>query len=185
MTSNPASKLNIAIYQANNGTVEVRLQGQTVWLSLLQIAALFDRDKSVVSRHLRNIFKDVELTESATVAKNSTTQVEGGRQVNRQIELYNLDAIISMGYRVNSSKAARFRQWATSKLRQHLTQGYSLNRQRLEANAQKLEAALLLVRKIAQNPELPKEAGRGLLGSVTRYACTLLLLQSYEKISCI
>lgn len=181
MTDKSTSKTDIAIYQADNGAVEVRLQGETVWLSLQQITDLFERDKSVISRHLRNIYRDGELTESATVAKNATVQTEGGRQVKRQIELYNLDAIISVGYRVNSAKATRFRQWATSVLRQHLTQGYSLNRQRLEANAQELEAALLLVRKIAQNPELPQDAGRGLLDVVTRYARTFLLLQRYDE----
>ncbi len=155
---------DIAIYEAENGTVEVRLEGDTVWLSLQQISNLFERDKSVISRHLRNIFRDGELSELATVAKNATVQIEGGRQVKRWIEWYSLDVIISVGYRVNSGKATRFRQWATSVLRQHLTQGYSINRQRLEANAQELEAALLLVRKIAQNPELPQDAGLGLLG---------------------
>lgn len=181
MTDKPINKTDIAIYQADNGTVEVRLRGETVWLSLQQITDLFERDKSVISRHLRNIYRDGELTESATVAKNATVQTEGGRHVKRQIELYNLDAIISVGYRVNSAKATRFRQWATTVLRQHLTKGYSLNRQRLEANAQELEAALLLVRKIAQNPELPQEAGRGLLDVVTRYARTFLLLQRYDE----
>lgn len=171
----------IAIYEAENGTVEVRLEGDTVWLSLQQISNLFERDKSVISRHLRNIFRDGELSELATVAKNATVQIEGGRQVKRWIEWYNLDVIISVGYRVNSGKATRFRQWATSVLRQHLTQGYSINRQRLEANAQELEAALLLVRKIAQNPELPQDAGLGLLDVVTRYTRTFLLLQRYDE----
>lgn len=175
------TKTDIAIYEAENGTVEVRLEGDTVWLSLQQISNLFERDKSVISRHLRNIFRDGELSELATVAKNATVQIEGGRQVKRWIEWYNLDVIISVGYRVNSGKATRFRQWATSVLRQHLTQGYSINRQRLEANAQELEAALLLVRKIAKNPELPQDAGLGLLDVVTRYTRTFLLLQRYDE----
>jgi prophage maintenance system killer protein/prophage antirepressor-like protein len=181
MDTQPSRLTDIAIYQAEGGEVEVRLQGETVWLSLQQIADLFERDKSVISRHLRNIFNDGELIESSTVAKNATVQIEGGRRVKRLIELYNLDAIISVGYRANSAKATRFRQWATTVLRQHLTKGFSLNRQRLEANAQELEAALLLVRKIAQNPELPQDAGRGLLDVVTRYARTFLLLQRYDE----
>jgi prophage maintenance system killer protein/prophage antirepressor-like protein len=181
MDTQPSRMTDIAIYQAEGGEVEVRLQGETVWLSLQQIADLFERDKSVISRHLRNIFNDGELIESSTVAKNATVQIEGGRRVKRLIELYNLDAIISVGYRANSAKATHFRQWATTVLRQHLTQGFSLNRQRLEANAQELEAALLLVRKIAQNPELPQDAGRGLLDVVTRYARTFLLLQRYDE----
>jgi prophage maintenance system killer protein len=131
--------------------------------------------------HLRNIFKEEELAESATAKNFLAVRTEGKRQVQRTLKHYNLDAVISVGYRVNSKKAVAFRQWATTVLRQHLTQGYSLNRQRLEANAQELEAALLLVRKIAQNPELPKEAGRGLLDVVTRYARTFLLLQRYDE----
>ena len=172
---------NIAIYQTDGGAVEVRLAGETIWMSLQEIADLFGRDKSVISRHLRNIYKEGELRADATVAKNATVQTEGSRQVVRQIERYNLDAIISVGYRVNSGQATRFRQWATSVLRQHLTQGYTLNRQRLESNARELEAALLLVRKLAQNPELPQDAGRGLLDLVTRYARTFLLLQRYDE----
>ena len=92
----------IEIYQAQDGTtqVEVRFENDTVWLSLQQIADLFGRDKSVISRHLRNIYTDGELNREATVAKNATVQIEGKRQINRTIEYYNLDVIISVGYRV-------------------------------------------------------------------------------------
>jgi prophage maintenance system killer protein/prophage antirepressor-like protein len=181
MESVRAQVADIAIYQTDAGAVEVRLAGESIWMSLQQIADLFGRDKSVVSRHLRNIYKEGELTVDATVAKNATVQAEGSRQVLRQIEFYNLDAIISVGYRVNSGQATRFRQWATTVLRQHLTQGYTLNHQRLASNARELEAALQLVRKLAQNPELPHDAGRGLLDVVTRYARTFLLLQRYDE----
>ena len=176
-----AQVADIAIYKTKAGVVEVRLVGESIWMSLQQIVDLFGRDKSVVSRHLRNIYQEGELTADATVAKNATVQAEGSRQVLRQIEFYNLDAIISVGYRVNSGQATRFRQWATTVLRQHLTQGYTLNRERLASNARELEAALLLVRKPAQNPELPPDAGRGLLDVVTRYARTFLLLQRYDE----
>lgn len=127
----------IIIYQDADSAVEVRLdtQRETVWLSLQQLAEVFERDKSVVSRHLRNIFKEGELDRAATVAKNATVQLEGGRQVRREIELYNLEAIISVGYRVNSRRAVQFRQWATRTLREHLTQGWTLSRQRFEAEA--------------------------------------------------
>ena len=94
----------IEIYQAQDGTtqVEVRFENDTVWLSLQQMADLFGRDKSVISRHLRNIYTDGELNREATVAKNATVQIEGKRQINLTIEYYNLDVIISVGYRVNS-----------------------------------------------------------------------------------
>lgn len=173
----------IVIYENADKIIDVRLDAgkETVWLSLQQLADVFDRDKSVVSRHLRNIFRDGELDYEATVAKNATVQREGDREVRRDIEFYNLDAIISVGYRVNSRQAVHFRQWATRILREHLTQGWTLNRDRFEANANELEAALALVRKTAQSPDLGIEAGRGLVDIVARYAQTFLLLQRYDE----
>lgn len=103
------------------------------------------------------------------------------RQVTRRLEHFNLDAVISVGYRVNSTRATRFRQWATQLLREHLTRGYTLNRQRFETNARELEAALTLVRRLAANPELNAESGRGLADVVSRYAQTFLLLQRYDE----
>ena len=178
MTAETTSKTDIAIYQADNGSVEVRLQGDTVWLRQEQITQLFGRERSVITKHIKNVFAEGELEANSVCAKFAHTAADGKSY---QVEHYNLDVIISVGYRVKSLQGTRFRQWATTLLRQHLTQGYSLNRQRLEANAQELEAALLLVRKIAQNPELPQEAGRGLLDVVTRYARTFLLLQRYDE----
>lgn len=99
----------------------------------------------------------------------------------RQIEYFNLDAVLSVGYRVNSTRATRFRHWATRTLREHLTQGYTLNRQRFEANARELEAALQRVKKAAQSPELLADTGRGLVDIVTRYAQAFLLLQRYDE----
>lgn len=173
----------IVIFENADQAVEVRLDAdqETVWLSLQQLAEVFERDKSVISRHLRNIYKEGELGKEATVAKNATVQQEGNRRVRRDIELYNLDAIISVGYRVNSSRATRFRQWATRTLREHLTQGWTLNRQRFEENARELEAALTLVRKAAQSPALDTDSGRGLVDIVSRYAQTFLLLQRYDE----
>lgn len=171
----------ILIYQAEGQPVEVRLQSESVWLTQRQMAGVFDTTPENVLMHLRNIFSDGELDEVATAKDFLAVQTEGRRQVQRRLKHYNLDAIISVGYRVNSKRAVAFRQWATAVLRQHLTQGYTLNRQRLESNASELEAALLLVRKLAQHPELPLDAGRGLLDVVTRYARTFLLLQRYDE----
>ena len=171
----------ITIYQTENGVVEVRLEKDTVWLSQEQMTALFDVQKAAVSKHLKNIFASGELDRAATVSKMETVQKEGGRTVTRTIEHYNLDGVISVGYRVNSVRATRFRQWATRILREHLTQGYTLNRQRLEANANELEAALQLVKKAAQSTELLTDTGRGLVNIVTRYAQTFLLLQRYDE----
>lgn len=178
MTIDSTIKTDIAIYQADNGSVEVRLAKDSVWLRQEQITELFGRERSVITKHIKNVFAEGELEASSVCAKFAHTAADGKSY---QVEHYNLDVIISVGYRVKSVQGTRFRQWATTVLRQHLTQGYSLNKQRLEANAQELETALLLVRKIAQNPELPQEAGRGLLDVVTRYARTFLLLQRYDE----
>lgn len=132
---------DLAIYQADSGAVEVRMGQETVWMTQRQMAEVFDTTPENVLMHLRNIFKEEELSEAATAKDFLAVRTEGERQVQRNLKHYNLDAVISVGYRVNSKKAVAFRQWATSVLRQHLTQGYSLNRQRLETNAQELEAA--------------------------------------------
>lgn len=178
-----ARESNILIYQAEDGSamLDVHLRGETVWLSQDQMATLFAVQKAAISKHLRNIYASGELERLATVSKMETVQQEGPRTVVRQIEHFNLDAVISVGYRVNSTRATRFRQWATRTLREHLTQGYTLNRQRLETNARELEAALQLVRKAAQSPDLLAETGRGLVDIVTRYAQTFLLLQRYDE----
>lgn len=168
----------IAIYQSEGGAVDVRLDGDTVWLSLQQMADLFGRDKSVISRHLRNVFNDGELERPTVVAKNATTAADGKTY---QVEYFNLDAILSVGYRVNSVQGTRFRQWATRLLREHLTLGYTLNQQRLQTNAAELHAAMELVRKAAQTPELTADTGRGLVDIVTRYAHTFLWLQRYDE----
>lgn len=173
----------LVIFQEEGQSVEVRLDAQrdTVWLSQRQMADLFETSSDNISLHLKNIFADGELSEVATTEDSSVVRQEGKRQVTRKVRHYNLDAIISVGYRISSKRAVQFRQWATRILREHLTQGYTFNRQRLEANAQELEAALQLVKKAAQSPELVAETGRGLVDIVTRYAQTFLLLQRYDE----
>lgn len=168
----------IRIYQSENGAVEVRLDDETVWLRQEQMALLFGRERSVVSKHLRNVFAEGELERHSVCANFAHTAADGKTY---QVEHYNLDVIISVGYRVKSVQGTRFRQWATQVLRTHLAQGYTLNQQRLKANARELEAALLLVRKAAQSAELQADTGRGLVDIVTRYAQTFLLLQRYDE----
>lgn len=122
-------KLNeIVIYQPDEiVNLEVRVENESVWLSLNQIAMLFDRDKSVISRHISNIYKEKELVKDSTVAKNATVQIENGRSIVRQIEYYNLDVIISVGYRVKSQRGTRFRIWANQVLKEYLLKGYAVN----------------------------------------------------------
>jgi hypothetical protein len=122
------------LYQAEDGRtrVEVRIDGETAWLSLGQMAELFQRDKSVISRHVKNVFEEGELSLEATVAKSATVQREGDREVTREVEYYNLDVIISVGYRVKSHRGTQFRIWATQRLREYIVKGFTLDDERLK-----------------------------------------------------
>ena len=133
-----------------------------------------------MNEHIGNIFEEGELAQDATVRNFRIVRQEGKRQVQREIAHYNLDVIISVGYRVKSVQGTRFRQWATAVLRQHLTQGYTLNRQRFEHNAAELEAALGLVKKAAAG-EITTDQGRGLVDVIARYTQTFLWLQRYDE----
>lgn len=144
------------IYQTATGALEVRLDtaDDTVWLSQAQMSQLFSTTPENVLMHLKNIFQEAELDESATTKDFLVVRLEGRRQVKRNIKHYNFDAIISVGYRVSSKRAVAFRQWATRTLREHLTQGFTLNQQRIAQNAQAFEAALALIQKAAHSPAL-------------------------------
>jgi hypothetical protein len=124
----------VILYQTEDlqTRVQVRLDGQTAWLSLNELAELFQRDKSVISKHLKNIFEEGELSAAATVANFATVQTEGGRKVARNIEFYNLDAIIAVGYRVKSARGTRFRIWATARLKEYLVKGFTMDDERLK-----------------------------------------------------
>ena len=165
----------IAIYQSESGAVDVRLDGDTVWLTQEQMTQLFGRERSVITKHIRNVFKEGELEEKSNVQNLHIPRSD------KPVRLYNLDVIISVGYRVKSPQGVQFRQWATRLLREHLTRGYTLNQQRLQTNAAELQAALELVRKAAQTPELTADTGRGLVDIITRYAHTFLWLQRYDE----
>ena len=168
----------LVIYRSDAGTVEVRLEGDTVWLRQEQLSQLFGRDRTVIGRHVRNLFAEGELDPKSVRANFAHTADDGKTY---RVEHYNLDVIISVGYRVKSPEGVRFRQWATRVLSEHLTRGYTLDRQRFEANARELEAALTLIRQAARSPELMLDASRGLIDLATRYAQTFLLLQRYDE----
>ena len=124
----------IIIYQTENGNtkIDVRMKDETVWLTLDQMSALFQRDKSTISRHIKNIYNEGELVRASTVAKFATVQNEGGRQVEREIEYYNLDVIISVGYRVKSVTGTHFRIWATERLKEYMIKGFTMDDERLK-----------------------------------------------------
>lgn len=128
------NKGEVIIYQTEDGLskLEVNLQDETVWLSIDQMAELFQRDKSTISRHIKKIFEEEELVREATVAFFATVQNEGGRQVERNIEYFNLDVIISVGYRVRSRRGTQFRIWATSVLKEYIKKGFALDDDRLK-----------------------------------------------------
>lgn len=165
----------VAIYQHQDGHIEVYVEHETVWLTQEQMSRLFGRDRTVIGRHIKTVFQDGELDRESNVQKMHTAAAD------RPTTLYNLDVVISVGYRVKSREGVRFRKWASGVLRDHLAQGYTLNRRRLEANAAELEAALKLVRSTLQNPELSREAGAGLAEIITRYTQTFLWLQRYDE----
>lgn len=171
----------IILYQSGDGSsaVDVHLKDETVWLSLDQMAALFARDKSVISRHLRNVFQGGELSRESVVAKNATTAADGKTY---QVEYFNLDAIISVGYRVNSKRGTQFRIWATGVLRDHLVRGYTLNQRRLaEKGVAELKQAMVLLATTMKSHELVNEEGQAVLDVVSRYARTWQLLLEYDE----
>jgi len=135
---------DVILYQTEDGRtrLQVRLHGETVWLSLNQLADLFQRDKSVISKHIRNIFAEGELRPQSTVAKFATVQNEGERTVERDIEFYNLDVIISVGYRVKSHRGTQFRIWATQRLREYIVKGFTMDDERLKNPPQQFFATV-------------------------------------------
>lgn len=172
---------NLLIYQAENGAIEVKPDAtyDTIWANLEQISRLFGRDKSVISRHIKNIFAEGELVKSSTVAFFATVQQEGQRKVKRSIEYYNLDVILSVGYRVNSKVATKFRQWATQILKQHILQGYTINAKVLEQNKihflQTLEDLKLLTQNNAQIE------AKDVIALIQNFSHTFFSLDSYDK----
>lgn len=128
---------NMLIYQSEDGKIkiDVRFERETVWLSLDQMATLFGRDKSTISRHVKNVFEEGELPPVSTVANFATVQLEGNREVSRNIDYYNLDVIISVGYRVKSQQGTQFRIWATQRLREYIIKGFTLNDERFKTGS--------------------------------------------------
>jgi prophage maintenance system killer protein len=175
----------IILFQSPDGKAEldVRLKGETLWLNLNQLSRLFERDKSVISRHLGNVFKTGELNKEATVAFFATVQDEGGRQVERHIEYFNLDAIISVGYRVNSKRGTQFRIWATNVLREHLVRGFTLNEKRLRNQEQKLvdlRRTVGLLEQTLAHQAIGLDEAKGLLNVITDYAYALTTLDRFD-----
>ncbi len=172
----------IIIYQSVDGslTIDVILENDTLWLSLHQLANLFERDKSVISRHLSNIFKEGELVRDSVVAKNATTASDGKTYL---VEYFNLDAVISVGYRVNSKRGTQFRIWANQVLKDYLVKGYTLNERKLKEQSEQfnsLKQAVNLLGNVLKNKELTSDEATGLLKVVTDYTYALDILDKYD-----
>jgi hypothetical protein len=176
-----SKKGEIIIYQAKTGAIEFRgdFEHETIWANLQEIAGLFETDKSGISRHIKNIYRTGELKKSATVAKNATVRKEGKRAIIREIEYYNLDMILSIGYRINSKKATIFRQWATKILREHITKGFTINRAVIKNNYAEFKKAIENVRHLLPAGSTIDNAS--ILELISAFADTWLSLDAYDK----
>ncbi len=175
----------IKIYTTPDGktSIEVKLEKETVWLSQKQMAELFDKDSDTIGLHLKNIYKSGELDEFSTTEKYSVVRQEGKRSVKRQIKFYNLDAIISVGYRVNSKRGVLFRKWATQLLKDYLIKGYAINQQRLQKQANQLnelKETIKLLGKTLEYKKLTNSESQGLLKIISDYSYALEILDKYD-----
>lgn len=175
----------IKIYQSEDGQTEINVQldNETVWLSLNQMADLFERDKSVISRHISNLFKEKELVQESTVAKYATVQHEGDREVARNIDFYNLDVIISVGYRIKSQRGTQFRIWANRVLKDYLIQGYALNEKHLSRQneqLQELRRSVKILEHALTSKTLTNDESIGLLKIISDYAYAFDILDQYD-----
>lgn len=171
----------VLIYETASGQtrVDVRLDAETVWLTQKQMVLLFDKNVRTVSEHIRNIFKEGELTENAVIRNFRITAADGKTYDTMH---YNLDVIISVGYRVKSQQGTQFRQWATGTLREHLVQGYTLSQTRLaERGITKAQQAIALLARTLNNQALINDIGNEVLTLIVRYAKTWRLLLQYDE----
>ena len=175
----------IQIYRLDNGAteIEVKLDQDTIWLSQKQIAELFDKDSDTIGLHLKNIYSTGELEDFSTTEDYSVVQKEGTRNVRRKIKHYNLDAIISVGYRVNSIRGTQFRIWANKILKEYLIQGYSINERALKRQNEQLielQKTIKILSSAILSKELTSDESKGLLSIISDYSYALDILDKYD-----
>lgn len=175
----------IIIYQTPNGEtkIDVKVEGDTLWLSQKLMSQLFDKDSDTIGLHIKNILTEGELEEASTTEFFSVVQQEGKRKVRRTLKFYNLDMILSVGYRVNSKKGTQFRIWANKILKEYLIDGYAVNEKRLQEQAKQLESlksAVNLLNNVLESKELSSDEAAGLLTVVTDYSYALDILDKYD-----
>lgn len=176
----------IEIYQTEDKQtqIEVKFEGDTVWLTQKQMGVLFQTTPQNITIHLRNVYKSGELQEVATCKEYLQVQKEGKREVARKQQVYNLDAILSIGYRINSKRGTQFRQWATQRLKDHLVKGYTLNEKRLQQmthNMQQLEQAIKIFQQVGNPNQLSATEAKGLLEIITNYTHSFILLNQFDS----
>jgi len=175
----------IVIYQTEDGhtEIDVQIQEETVWLNQAQMVALFDKSKKTISEHINNTFEEGELNRNSTVRKSRTVQKEGDRRISRVINYYNLDVIISVGYRVKSQRGTQFRIWANKVLREYLVQGFSINEKILSQKVEqlvKLKKIVALQEKVISGYQLKTGEVEGLIHIISTYSKALDLLDDYD-----
>jgi len=171
----------LVVYQTENGALELRtdLAEETVWVNQKQLSDVFGVDVRTISEHIKNIFKTNELEENSTIRNFRIVRKEGSRNVSRNIEHYNLDMIISVGYRVNSKTATKFRKWATQTLKQHITQGYTINPTRITQNYDAFMLAVDEMQQLSSNKSLLETSD--VLALIKSFAHTWFSLESYDE----
>lgn len=174
-------KNKIIIYQAKNGALEFKtdVQKETIWLTQQQVAQIFEVQKAAISKHVRNIFDTGELSYRGTVSKMETVQIEGKRQIKRFVEFYNLDLVLSVGYRVNSKKATMFRQWATKTLRQHIKKGYTINPKVVKSHYAEFQKAIQNIKELLPVDTIIDYGS--ILELISIFADSWLSLDAYDK----
>lgn len=180
------SRGEIVLYQAPDGKVElnVLLERENLWLNQKQMSLLFDKDTDTIGLHLRNIYKEGELEESATTEDSSVVQKEGNRQVSRKVRLYNLDAVLSVGYRVNSKRGTQFRIWANNVLKEYLIKGYALNEKRLsdrENELQTLKTGIQLLERSIMKQAHQLDQAKMFVNIIADFSNGLVILDDYDN----
>jgi prophage maintenance system killer protein len=170
---------DLVIYKSKNKKVEVKIAKNTIWLSTRQIADLFDVDRTVIVKHIKNIYETKELSEISTCAKIAQVAADGRK---RKMNFYNLDVIIAVGYRVNSKKATQFRIWATDILKKYLIKGYTLNENMLtEKRLRELERTIKFIKENIRTPSLSASEAKGMLEIIEKYALVWQWIEEYDS----
>lgn len=171
----------IIVYQAKTGAIELRgdATSETIWANRMQMAKIFGVNPQAVSKHIQNIYNEKELQRTRTSSKMELVQNESGRQVTREVDIYNLDILIAVGYRINSIIGTKFRQWATKTLREHITKGYTINRSQIKNNYSEFMQAVENLKALLPTGSAVDQ--KSVLELVSAFSATWLSIDAYDK----